>query len=294
MNIVFVGCVEFSHSALKKVLALKGVKVVGVITKRRSSFHADFRSLAPLAKKAGIPILFWENGASAAVAEWIRTRHADAVYCFGWSELLKKEILSSTRLGVIGFHPAELPKNRGRHPIIWALVLGLDKTASTFFWMDEGADSGDILDQKTISIRNTDDAASLYRKITRTALGQIGRFTRRLERGIIPRKPQQHASATYWRKRGEEDGRIDWRMPARNICNLVRALTKPYPGAAFLYKGRPVRIWKARIAAAPHNSEPGKVLGFRSRRPWIKCGEDSVVLVKHELGSKLKIGEHLR
>jgi methionyl-tRNA formyltransferase len=84
-------------------------------------------------------------------------------------------------LGVVGFHPAALPENRGRHPLIWALVLGLEETASTFFFMDEGADSGDLLSQRRISIEPADDAGSLYARITEVAMCQIREFVPLLE-----------------------------------------------------------------------------------------------------------------
>ena len=76
----------------------------------------------------------------------------------------------------MGYHPASLPENRGRHPIIWALALGLKKSASTFFFMEEGADDGDILSQKEFEILYEDDAKSLYEKVTDMALNQIEDF----------------------------------------------------------------------------------------------------------------------
>ena len=85
------------------------------------------------------------------------------------SRLLKEEILSIAPFGVVGFHATALPANRGRHPIIWALVLGLSETASTFFFMDEGADSGDILSQYKLSISENDNAESLYKKVIKVA-----------------------------------------------------------------------------------------------------------------------------
>ena len=84
-----------------------------------------------------------------------------------------EKILSKSPIGVIGFHPAALPANRGRHPIIWSLALGLKSTASTFFFMDKNVDSGDILSQASIKISDSDDARSLYDKVTKTALSQI-------------------------------------------------------------------------------------------------------------------------
>ena len=78
-------------------------------------------------------------------------------------------------MGVLGFHPTKLPQNRGRHPLIWALALGLKKVPQHFF-MDEGADSGDILSQKDFDISHNDDAKTLYDKVVEIALEQIAQF----------------------------------------------------------------------------------------------------------------------
>jgi methionyl-tRNA formyltransferase len=72
---------------------------------------------------------------------WIRAKVPDVIFCFGWSKLLKQKLLKLAPLEVVGFQPAALHANRGRHPVLWALVLGLYKTASTFFFMEEGRDS---------------------------------------------------------------------------------------------------------------------------------------------------------
>ena len=79
--------------------------------------------------------------------------------------MIGKDVLNIPSKGIIGNHPAELPYNRGRHPIIWALALGLESTASTFFIMNESADTGDIISQETISIKDTDYARDLYNKL---------------------------------------------------------------------------------------------------------------------------------
>lgn len=129
----------------------------------------------------------------SAMAQWLRELHPDYIYCFGWSYLLRKEILDLPKCGVIGFHPAALPHNRGRHPIIWVLVLGLNRKASTLFFMDEGADSGDILSQKTVLVYETDTAFTLYERITGTALEQLEQFTACLTRVIV----ENGSSALY-------------------------------------------------------------------------------------------------
>jgi methionyl-tRNA formyltransferase len=294
MRVAFIGCVQSSRAFLTRVLALPEVEVVAVVTREAAAFNADFAPLRPLADEAGIPCFLARSGDQAELARWLRRFAPDVTYCFGWSWLLRPEVLVVPRLGTIGFHPAALPANRGRHPLIWALALGLSKTASTFFFLDEGADSGDILSQEPIPILDEDDAGTLYAKVTAVALRQIETFTPQLAAGTFSRRPQDHSRATSWRKRGRADGQVDWRMSARSIHNLVRALTRPYVGAHCLYRGADVKLWRTALReGAPLNAEPGKVLARDGGRIVVKCGEGAVELVEHELPDLPPPGSYL-
>ena len=132
MRIVFIGTVLFSKDTLEKLIDL-GADIVGVCTKERSPFNSDFTDLTLLCTKHNIPYRFTENINASDSVEWIKQLAPDIIFCFGWSSLIKSEVLNLPPMGVLGFHPAQLPLNRGRHPLIWALFLGLEKTASTFF-----------------------------------------------------------------------------------------------------------------------------------------------------------------
>ena len=204
MKIFFIGTVEFSKYTLAKLIEMKA-QIVGVATKADSPFNADFADLSPLCKKANILHRFVDNINDREVIDWINSRNPNVIFCFGWSELLKKELLHLAPMGMVGFHPAALPQNRGRHPLIWALALGLEETASTFFFMDEGADSGDILSQKFIKIEYQDDARSLYSKIVDISLQQIEEFVPKLESGTYIRISQDNSKANIWRKRTWND-----------------------------------------------------------------------------------------
>lgn len=149
MRILFVGCVESSYVLLQSLLEHKK-EIVGVITKKEAGLNADYKDLSVLCLNYGIDYKYISNINDEEVIRYVREKNADIIYCFGWSQIIKKELLEITPMGVIGFHPAALPNNRGRHPIIWALALGLNETASTFFKMDEGADTGDIVSQVKI------------------------------------------------------------------------------------------------------------------------------------------------
>ena len=124
LKIVFIGCVEFSALALKKMIQQE-YPPVAVLTKSKSDFNSDFVDLQPIANANGIPSKSVIDINHLANVEWIKNWEPDVIFCFGWSSLIKVDILNIPSLGVIGFHPSLLPFNRGRHPIIWALVLGL-------------------------------------------------------------------------------------------------------------------------------------------------------------------------
>lgn len=294
MRSVFIGTVEFSRACLEHLIAM-GMNPVGIVTRSSSNFNADYADLIPVATAAGIPVLHTTNINEDTSIGWIEDKSPDVVLCCGWSQILSPRILKAAPLGVIGYHPALLPRNRGRHPIIWALVLGLHETGSTFFFMDEFADSGDILSQIKVNIEPNDDAGSLYSKLTDAAVSQLSDFMPKLETGDYVRTPQSEQEASNWRKRTMLDGRIDWRMSTDSIHNLIRALSRPYPGATVVRAEKDQIVWqseKSNIANAV-DIEPGLVIGKTGSTVDVKTGDGVITLINHELAPVPEVGEYL-
>ncbi len=293
MKILFIGTVKFSKKILQKILDLN-YKIEGVCCKKKSLLNSDFEDLTPLCKKNNIPFRITNNINSKDSINWIQSIKPDIIFCFGWSSLIKHELLTLAPMGIVGYHPTKLPQNRGRHPLIWSLTLGLKKTASTFFFMDEHADSGDILSQKDLKISYYDDAQSLYNKIVETASSQIEEFMPLLANSNFTRVKQNNKLANFWRKRNKADGKIDFRMSSKNIYNLVRALTKPYPGAYILYNEKEVKIWKVKeIINTKNNIESGVILGKTSNSIFVKTGDGAIEILASEFTDFPKIGEYL-
>jgi len=295
MKILYIGSVEASKKILESLIVLK-VDIVGVLTRKTSSLQADFADLSVVCKKNGIFCNYIDSINSREAREIIRAKDPDVLFCFGWSEILGREVLDLAPMGVIGYHPALLPRNRGRHPIVWALVLGLNETGSTFFLMDEGVDSGDILSQRKITINYSDDAKSLYEKIIGTAIKQIKKLIPRLENGSYESVKQDIAKANTWRKRSERDGEIDWRMSSYSIYNLVRALTRPYVGAHLLYKNKPIKVWYAEEVKTGRydNIEPGKVIEVSPGAGLlIKTGTFCIKIPRDKFNKEIKKGEYV-
>ncbi len=295
MRILFVGTVRFSEKMLRKLIEINA-DVVGVVTGPDSGLNADYADLASICIGKDIVCHITDDINTSKTIAWVKQQSPDVIFCFGWSRLLGAEFLALPKMGVIGFHPTELPKNRGRHPLIWTLVLGLKETASTFFFMDAGADSGDILNQIVIPVTDVDDASSLYEKVELVAEAQLVEIVASLESGDYARISQNETKANYWRKRSVNDGRIDWRMSAHSIHNLVRGLTRPYIGAEFCLGGEVYKVWRSRplAIAGTENAEPGKVLEVTNGgNVTVKCGEQCIELLETEPVLHVNKGQYL-
>lgn len=295
MRVVFIGCVEFSKFLLEEILDSKTIDVAGVVTKEKSKINSDFYDLSEVAQKHGVESYFFDvKKPEDEMVNWIQQRKPDVIFCFGWSHLISIKLINMPRFGIVGYHPAELPMNRGRHPIIWALVLGLKQTGSTFFMINEDADSGDIVSQKVVSIEEEDDANSLYWKLNEVAKKQIRSICEDLAQGRLSRTVQNHNKANVWRKRGEKDGLIDWRMSTASLYNLIRGLAKPYPGAYFQTGEFKVTVWKSRkVHLESPNIEPGKILECRASSFIVKTADGALEILEYQGDFNPSVGEYV-
>ena len=264
MRAIFVGAVAFSRRCLQILVELPvDIALVVTLDGSKSRRHADYTDLAPLASHHGIPILRVADINSPEVPQRLESECPDVIFVLGWSQIVSDRVLDIPRLGCIGSHPALLPRNRGRHPIVWALVEGLQETGLTFFFLDQGVDSGDIVWQRSCLIESEDDAASLYGKIEDLAEAGLRDFVPRLLEGTATRTPQDDSLATYWRKRNDDDGRIEWCQTAERIRNLVRGLTRPYVGAHAFHFDNRFSVWRTEVPLGGHNQsavQPGEIL----------------------------------
>ncbi len=294
MKILFIGCVKSSELFLKRLFE-ENANVVGVVTKSESKFNSDFVDLGELCRKQNVDYLYVKNVNDFETKQYIKNKNADLILCLGWSQILDKEILSMPSIGCVGFHPAELPYNKGRHPLIWALALGMERTASTLFLMNEKADAGEIISQQYVNIAYEDDASTLYDKVMKIAVEQMSEMLKNYENQKVNLISQSPEKGNAWRKRSKEDGKIDWRMSSRGIYNLVRALTKPYVGAHFIYDDKEYKVWKVKEITDGRykNIEPGKIIKVISNNDFIIKTGDNLIEVLNCEDVKLKEGEYL-
>lgn len=294
MRILFIGAVKSSQVFLKKLIEMEE-DIVAVITNEDKGLNSDYVDLSYICANNSIEMLKVDNINDNCAIEFIRNSCPDVIYCFGFSQLLGEEIIAIPPKGVVGFHPSLLPQNRGRHPLIWAIALGLKDTGSTFFYIDNGVDEGNIISQEVVPIYYEDDAMTLYDRILGISLTQIEEFTEKLKTEKIIGVKQELRMGNYWRKRKKADGKIDWRMSSYSIYNLVRALSHPYVGAHFIHEDKEIKVWKVKEKQIKglDNIEPGKIIEITDKKTIIvKTGDNCIELLDYDQ-VKLKVGDYL-
>lgn len=127
------------------------------------------------------------------------------------------------------------------------------------------------------------------------AIIQVKCITKQFCEKAITRIVQNESKSNTWRKRTKDDGKIDWRMSSDNIYNLIRALTKPYPGAHFVYKDREYKVWSSEIIENNkyENIEYGKIIKVNNDKTFIIKTGDGVIKIKQHECDNLKEGEYL-
>jgi UDP-4-amino-4-deoxy-L-arabinose formyltransferase / UDP-glucuronic acid dehydrogenase (UDP-4-keto-hexauronic acid decarboxylating) len=202
------------------------------------------------------------------------------IYSFSYRHLIPETVLELAPLGAYNLHPSLLPSYRGRAPVNWVLVNGERETGITLHHMVARADAGDIVGQRAVAIDDSDNALTLYRKLVPLCVELITELHPQIVAGTAPRRKMDIARGSYFGRRRPEDGRIDWRWPARRIFNLVRAVTHPYPGAFCFVNGRKLLVWEAKIGAENGTTgAPGRVVRVADDGAIeVAAGEGSVIV----------------
>src|SRR5579863_4129264 len=270
---------EMGYACLEALLAM-GAPIAALFTHHDSPGEEIWwRSCAQLASANSLPV-YAPKRLDQGWIELIAAARPAIIYSFYYRNLLPETVLSLAPLGAFNLHGSLLPKYRGRAPVNWMLVNGEREAGVTLHHMVARADAGDIVGQRAVAIDDRDTALTLYRKLVPAGVALLSEMHPLIAAGAAPRRPQDLSRGSYFGRRRPEDGRIDWRWPARRIFNLVRAVTHPYPGAFCALGGRKLYVWQARIAAETgKRGEPGTIIARGDDGALEVAASDGSVLV---------------
>ncbi len=249
MKSVLIGSVGTSKEMLEAMIETGfPIEHVFSVDEQFSSTISGYQPIHRIAEENCIPFSKIHKINDPENVTRIKEIEPDYIFVIGFSQLVKKDIIYTAKRGVVGFHPTPLPKMRGRAANVWQMLLGIRETKCSIFFIDEGVDSGEILGQQEYRIEETDYALDVERKINEASGKLFRRVLRQIMDGSISPWKQDESEATYLLKRGPEDGLIDWNESIVDIHRLIRAVSKPYPGAFGMYEGtHRFIIWRADI-----------------------------------------------
>ena len=283
MAVVVMAYQDIGWVCLDELLQL-GADVAAVVTHRDDPGEEIwFRSVAARAREAGIPVLEPSDVNAPDVVERIATLAPEFVFSFYFRQVLKPAPLAIPSRGALNLHGSLLPRYRGRCPVNWVLVQGETETGVTLHYMEPKPDTGDIVAQRRVPIADEDTALTLNRKLGDAARELLRVTFPALLAGAAPRVPQDHTRATTFGGRRPEDGRLAWRRPARELYNLVRAVTHPYPGAFTTWAGTKLLVWKATPLDSRANGEPGRVAAVSPAGIIVGTGDGGLLLEQLQL-----------
>lgn len=244
-----------------------------------------------------VPVLQPERCRHVDFLDQLRELQPAVVAVMAYGQILPPALLSVPRHGCLNIHTSLLPRYRGAAPIQWAIWNGDVETGVTIIRMDEGMDTGDILTTENTAIRPEDDAPTLHDRLGGIGARLIADTIVRHVQGELKPVPQNHGLASHAHKITKADGRLDWRKPATELWNQVRALT-PWPGTWCEIPGNGesqiLKVWKAEPVAAPAVT-PGQVMKADRAGIEVVCGAGALRLleVQKEGGRRLSAREFI-
>jgi UDP-4-amino-4-deoxy-L-arabinose formyltransferase/UDP-glucuronic acid dehydrogenase (UDP-4-keto-hexauronic acid decarboxylating) len=258
-----------------EALIRNGYDVVAVFTYADAADEAIwFGSVAEAAARHNIPVYTPDNINHPLWVEKIRELKPDVLFSFYYRDILSADILNIPVSGCYNLHGSLLPKYRGRVPSNWAIINGETETGVTLHHMTPGIDAGDIVAQQSVSIDADDTAQTLLNKQVTAAGSMLDECLPAIKAGSAGRTPQNNDEATYFGGRTADDGAIDWSQSAAAVHNLVRAVTRPYPGAFTFAGQRSLTIWEVEVIDNASDAKPGTILSVEPLE--VACGEGAV------------------
>lgn len=217
----------------------------------------------------------------------------------GYSELFRRRLIDTPKHGTINLHAGRLPKYRGGSPLNWQIINGEKSAGLSVLKVDEGIDTGNILAEAEIPIGSNETISDLHQRANAVFPSMTIETVNRMDTGTLQEHNQEEAQANYWHQRNDADGKIEWdKNSAEQIHDLVRAVTRPYPGAFTYLEGKRIRIFATQVPEIQIKGAPGRILWIQGRGPYVVCSDKALLVTDYasdpDAYCYLPHGAHLR
>ena len=277
MKVIFMGTPDFSVGTLETLIEAGHEVVLAVTQPDKPKGRGGKMQYTPVKEAAlahGIPVFQPVKIREAQAVEELRKYNADIMVVIAFGQILPKEILEMTPYGCINVHASLLPSYRGAAPIQWAVINGDKESGVTIMRMDEGVDTGDMINKVIVPLNEKETGGSLFDRLSESGAKLLVETLPMLEDGSAVFEKQPEESTTpYAAMISKKMGELDWAKSATELERLIRGLN-PWPSAFSHLNGKTLKIWEASVEEENGEKKaPGTVLQADAKGFRIQTGE---------------------
>ncbi len=287
LKIIFMGTADFGGPVLEKLTDSRENKIAIITQPDRPQGRGRKILPTPIKKIAldkGLEVFQPENINDEESIKRLKEFNPDVILVVAYGQILSNHILNIPKTGCINIHGSLLPKYRGAAPINRAVINGEKETGITFMFMNKKVDAGDIIFQEKIDISLDETCGELYYRLSALSAEALPKLLEKIKSGKIERISQDIKLVTFARKMNKEDGKIDWSDKGEKVYNLIRG-TIPFPGAFTYYKGRKLKITRARFLDDYQGEtdtvslKSGRVVKIEKDSIFISTGDKGIIKI---------------
>nr|WP_296006676.1 methionyl-tRNA formyltransferase [uncultured Blautia sp.] len=292
MRVIFMGTPDFATGTLEEIVKA-GHEVVGVVTQPDKP-KGRGKTMMPTpvketALKYDLPVYQPKKVRESEFVELLRSLNPDVMVVAAFGQIITKEILDMPKYGCINVHASLLPAYRGAAPIQWAIINGDKESGVTIMQMDEGIDTGDMIEKAVVPIAEDETGGSLFDKLSHTGAKLCVKVLKDLEEGTAVREKQPEESTTPYAKMIDKKmGEVDWKKSAKEIEQLIRGLN-PWPSAYTKVHGKTLKIWKANVLSETSQMNPGQIARVTKDGFAVQTGQGILEIQELQLEGKKRM-----
>ncbi len=240
--------------------------------------------IATACDELNIPCRDNGNVNDPALVEEIRTIQPDVIFNINSFKIIRDDLLSTAKTGVINFHNGPLPRYGGVNVCSWAILDGASDYGVTWMFVSRGVDTGDIVVQSLFDLTGREAAVSLVGRCIKEGIRVFPDLLTQIKTRRINRIPQNHEKATYFsRKDIPYNGLFPFELPTDAMDRYVRAVSfYPMENSFFLPEVHLAgqSLWVGRVSLDPGNRtdrEAGLILEISANALTVACKTGAVV-----------------
>lgn len=292
MRIVFMGTPDFAAASLKKLIDEK-YDVVAVFTQpdkpRNRGMQLSFSPVKQLAIENDIPVYQPTKMRDGTATELVKSLEPDILVVVAYGRILPDDMLVVPKYGAINVHASLLPKYRGAAPIQWAVLNGDKVTGVSTMYLASEMDTGDIIYTEETEIGEFETSGELFDRLMLMGAELLDKTLRDIEAGCAPRRPQDHAAASYVKMLDKSLSPIDWNKTPREIVKWICGL-QPWPVATMQLMGSVFKVYAAQHTKTKTNKAPGSIVSAGKNGIEIACaGGETVMITELQASGKKRM-----